>query len=87
MTCDPCKYHFSDVRYFDYKIEVGRKGVFDHYRNARLRRLRRIKYGRKNRHDRERILLTIDYLSNILIQVRKYETPLRPAIFARASYT
>ena len=83
-TCEPWPYHLADVRFFDFKIEIGRKGVFDFYRNNRLKQIRKFKYGR---NDKEKIKSVIDYLSNILIKIRKYEAPLRPAIFTRASYS
>lgn len=62
---------------------------FDVIRNKRLRAIRQLKYGTK-KTDYFRINTLqhrIDELSMDLITIRKNETPLRPAIFTRSSYT
>ena len=63
---------------------IGGKKYFDIVRNKRLKYYRKFKYGKNNKSI---IMAVIDDLSDRLIQVRKYEAPLCPPVFDRASYS
>lgn len=65
--------------------QYGTINAFDYCRNERLSQIRRYKYGKKI--NREKIMQMIDRLSENLIQIRINETPLRPSIFVRTSYS